>query len=198
MQTETTEQDLTALIIKQPAPQERRRLRYYWPLAVTIVVIALDQLVKRAVEANLGPLGSGKSVELLDGQFRIIYIVNKGASFGFLNNADVSWIFALLALVVSIGLLVWYASRGTRNGWLQTGFGLVLGGIVGNLLDRLFQGGGVTDMFNMPNVGIFKVFNVADTGITFGVAIVLITILWQGWRAGKKAAKPEEESQKEV
>jgi signal peptidase II len=165
---------------------------------VAIVVIVLDQLVKRAVEANLGPLGSGKSVELLGGQFRIIYIVNKGASFGFLDNADVSWIFAVLALAVSIGLIVWYAIRGTRNGWLQVGFGLVLGGIIGNLLDRLFQGGGVTDMFNMPNVGIFKVFNVADTGITFGVTIVIITILLQGWRAGKSAAKPKEESQKEA
>lgn len=199
METETTEQDLTALIIKQPQPQERRRLSYYWPLAVAIVVVIIDQLVKRAVEANLGPPGSGKAVELLGGQFRIIYIVNKGASFGFLNNADVSWVFAVLALAVSIGLIVWYAIRGTLNGWLQLGLGLVLGGIVGNLLDRLFQGGGVTDMFNMPNVGIFKVFNVADTGITFGVTIVILTILLQGWRAGKTtAAGPGEESPKEL
>lgn len=194
---ETSEQDLTALIIKQPQPQERRRLSYYWPLVLAIVVIIVDQLVKRAVEANLGPPGSGKSIELLGGQFRIIYIVNKGASFGFLNNADVWWVFAALALVVSIVLIAWYAVRGTRNGWLQLGFGLVLGGIVGNLLDRLFQGGGVTDMFNMPNVGIFKVFNVADSGITVGVVIVILTILLQGWRAGKTAAKSEEESKKE-
>ncbi len=190
---ETSEQDLTALIIKQPQPRERRRLSYYWPLAVAIVVIIIDQLVKRAVEANLGPPGSGKAVELLGGQFRIIYIVNKGASFGFLNNADVWWIFAALALTVSIGLVVWYAARGTRNPWLQLGLGLVLGGIVGNLLDRLFQGGGVTDMFNMPNVGIFKVFNVADSGITVGVVIVILTILLQGWRAGKTPVKAEVE-----
>jgi signal peptidase II len=201
METGEQEQDITTLIIKQPRPQERRRLGYYWPLAVAIAVIGVDQLVKRAVESNLGPPGSGKSIELLGGQFRIIYIVNKGASFGFLNNADVWWIFAALALIVSVGLVAWYAVRGTRNGWLQLGLGLVLGGIVGNLLDRLFQGGGVTDMFNLPNVGVFKVFNVADSGITVGVVIVILTILLQGWRAGKTPAKPastsEDESQKE-
>jgi signal peptidase II len=191
MQTETGQQDLTALIINQPQPQERRRLAYYWPLLVALAVIIFDQLVKRAVEDNLGPLGSGKSVDLLGGQFKIIYIVNKGASFGFLNNAGVAWIFTLLALAVSIGLLAWYIRSGTRNPWLQLGLGLVLGGIVGNLLDRLFQGGGVTDMFTLPNVGIFKVFNLADSGITVGVVIIIATILLQGWTVGRKLQEPK-------
>ncbi len=190
MQTESENQDLTALIIKQPVAQEKRRLGYYWPLAVAVVIIIIDQLVKRAVEDNLGPLGSGKSVELLGGQFKIIYIVNKGASFGFLNNADVSWVFALLALAVSIGLVVWYIRNGTRNPWLQLGLGLVLGGIVGNLLDRIFQGG-VTDMFTLPNVGLFKVFNVADSGITVGVVIIIATILLQGWTVTKQLKEPK-------
>ena len=141
MQTESGNQDITALIIKQPVAQERRRLGYYWPLAVAALVVIADQLVKQAVEANLGPPGSGQSIELLGGQFRIIYIINKGASFGILNNADVSWVFALLATAVSAGLVFWYARSGTRNRWLQLGLGLVLGGIVGNLLDRIFQGG---------------------------------------------------------
>ncbi len=190
MQTESENQDLTALIIKQPVAQEKRRLGYYWPLVVAMVIIIIDQLVKRAVEDNLGPLGSGKSVELLGGQFKIIYIVNKGASFGFLNNADVSWVFALLALAVSIGLVVWYIRNGTRNPWLQLGLGLVLGGIVGNLLDRIFQGG-VTDMFTLPNVGLFKVFNVADSGITVGVVIIIATILLQGWTVTKQLKEPK-------
>ena len=192
MQTEPGNQDLTALILDQPPAQEKRRLGYYWPLAVAVVVIIIDQLVKRAVEEGLGPLGSGKSVDLLGGQFKIIYIVNKGASFGFLNNADVSWIFALLATIVSVGIVIWYVRSGTRNRWLQLGLGLVLGGIVGNLLDRLFQGGGVTDMFTFPNFGLFKVFNVADAGITMGVTIVIATILLQGWSAGRQIKAPKE------
>lgn len=192
MQTESGNQDLTALIINQPLARERHRLAYYWPLAVSVLVIIIDQLVKRIVEDNLGPPGSGKSVDLLGGQFKIIYIVNKGASFGFLNNAGVAWVFTLLALAVSIGLVAWYIRSGTRNPWLQLGLGLVLGGIVGNLLDRLFQGGGVTDMFTLPNVGIFKVFNVADSGITVGVVIIIATILLQGWAAGKKLQEPKE------
>ncbi len=138
-----------------------------------------------------GPPGSGRSIDLLGGQFKIIYIINKGASFGFLNNAGVAWIFTLLALAVSIGLLAWYIRSGTRNPWLQLGLGLVLGGIVGNLLDRLFQGGGVTDMFTLPNVGIFKVFNLADSGITVGVVITIATILLQGWTTARKLQEPK-------
>ncbi len=180
-QTETDKSDIGSLIIAQPETSDKKRLGYYWPFAISLAIIAADQWTKHLVEDGLGPLGSGKQVELLGGQVKIIYIVNRGASFGFLNNADVPWIFTLLALAASLSLAGWYVWRGTRNGWLQLGLGLILGGIIGNLIDRLAQNGGVTDLITLPNVGIFKVFNVADSGITVGVTLVITTIVLQGW-----------------
>ena len=171
-----------------PTTQQKKRLAYYWPLLISLAVIALDQWSKRAVEQNLGPLGSGKQIELLGGFFRIIYIVNRGASFGFLNHADVSWVFGLLALVASIGILIWYVWVGTRVPAYQLGMGLALGGIIGNLLDRIFNDGGVTDILNFPNIELFKVFNVADSGITIGITIIIIMIILQTFIGQKPVA----------
>ncbi|HEX2915166.1 MAG TPA: signal peptidase II [Chloroflexia bacterium] len=188
-QIESGTNDLTNVIINQPTSDQRKRPGYYWPLALAIAWIVVDQLVKRIVESNLGPLNSGKSIELLGGQVRIIYIVNKGASFGFLKGNDVSWVFALLALVASLVIIGWYLRSGTRNGLLQLGTGMILGGIIGNLLDRIFQEGGVTDFINLPSVEIFKVFNVADMGITVGITIVIATFILQGWSLSRKLEK---------
>ncbi len=180
--------DLTAYFLDPPSREDKRRPGYYWPFAVSLVVLAFDQLTKRLVEDNLGPLGSGKSYEWLGGQLRVVYIVNKGASFGFLNNGEASWIFTLLAIAATLGIVGWYVVSGTRNRWLQLGLGLVLGGIVGNLLDRLLQGGGVTDIITLPNLGLFKVFNIADSGITVGVVVVILTIVLQGLAQGREAS----------
>ncbi len=177
--------DDTSLLVDQPTAAEKKQIGYYWPILVTLVVVAVDQWSKRTVEQVLGPLGSGKQIELLGGQLVIKYIVNRGASFGFLNNADLSWVFTLLALGASVGLAVWYVWKGTRLRWLQLSAGLVLAGIVGNLLDRLFNGGGVTDLLNIPNITLFRVFNVADSAITTGVTIIILTVLLRGWSQRK-------------
>ena len=182
-----------SLLNEVPTSQEKRRLVYYWPFVLSLLVIGLDQWSKRQVESGLGPLGSGKGIELLGGQFRIIYIVNRGASFGFLNGSGLSWIFAVLAIVAAAGIVGWYVWKGTRSFWLRLGMGLVLGGVIGNLLDRLFNGGGVTDILNFPHIEIFKVFNVADSGITVGVTIIIIKILVRGWQDQRTARQTADE-----
>lgn len=192
--TNQTEIDVTSLVVKEPTAQERQQIGYYWPFAVTAVLLGLDQLTKQLVEGALGPLPAGalvsdKSLEWLGGQIRIVYLLNKGASFGFLNNADVSWVFTALAVGASLGIAGWYIWRGTRNRWLQLAMGLILGGIVGNLLDRLFQEGGVTDIITIPAIPLFRVFNVADSGITVGVTIVIATVLLQGWAENRRLKK---------
>ncbi len=191
--------DPIELLLDPPTAQQKRRPGYFWPFAVALVVIGLDQWTKRLVEESLSPLGSGKSFEWLGGQIRIIYIVNKGASFGFLNNADIAWVFSLLALAASVGIIGWYLWRGTQDRWLQLGMGLVLGGIIGNLLDRLLQNGGVTDIITIPNIGLFKVFNLADSGITSGVALIIARMVIGGWwrerqsRRSRPAVPPDQE-----
>lgn len=172
--------------IKPPTAEQKRQVFYYWPLVLAIGWVIIDQWTKWLVEVNLAPAGTGQGLDWLAGQVRIVYIINKGASFGFLNNADVAWFFTALAVGATIGVVWWYRRHGTTNRWLQAATGLILGGIVGNLIDRLFKGGGVTDMITLPNVAFFKVFNVADSGITVGTAIVLITILVGGWLSSRQ------------
>jgi signal peptidase II len=187
-QTETPQTTSSDQIIAQPNAAEKQRLSYYWPFGLALVWVVFDQITKNLVEAaNLEPWGVNPPIELLGGQVKIVYLVNRGASFSFLNNADVPWIFALLAIAASLGLSAWYIWRGTRNPWLQVGFGLILGGIVGNLVDRIFRNGGVTDIITMPNIGIFKVFNVADSGITIGMVIIIATILLQSWSESRRS-----------
>lgn len=166
-----------------PKPLKKRGPGYYWPYGLALGVYGLDQAVKLWAEQSLGPANSGKSIELLGGFFRFIYIKNSGASFGMLKDAP--WLFAALAIVATIGIITWYQVQGTNDNWLRLGVGLILGGIVGNLSDRIFKNGAVTDMFNFPDIEIFKVFNVADTAITFGVITILLTTLINAYREHK-------------
>lgn len=169
------ETDLTTQENKPQASPTKRGWKQYWLYAVTGAVYVLDQGVKFWAEQTLGPANSGKTIELLGGQFRFIYIKNSGASFGMLKDAP--WLFAILAIVASVGIIVWYHTQGTDDNWLRLGVGLILGGIIGNLSDRLFKGGSVTDMLNFPNIELFRIFNVADSAITFGVITILLTTL---------------------
>ncbi len=164
-------------------PVKKRGWGHYWLYLVSGGVFLIDQLVKLWAEQTLGPANSGNSIELLGGFFRFLYIKNTGASFGFLKDAP--WLFALLAVVVSLGIIGWYQRQGLKSNWLRLGTGLILGGVVGNLSDRIFKEGAVTDMFNFPNISLFRIFNVADTAITFGVIIVLLTSLLQAWRESR-------------
>lgn len=185
-QTET-KNDIAEILLNEPTAAERKRPAYYWPFGVTLGVIIFDQITKTLVENGLGPIPAGYNIspnriDLLGGQVQIVYLINRGASFGFLNDTSFGWIiFTTLAFLVSLAIIVWYVRSGTRDFWLRLGMGLVLGGILGNLLDRLFEGGGVRDIITIPNIPLFKVFNGADSGITVGVAIVLISVLARGF-----------------
>lgn len=169
------ETDLTTQENKPTTGRPKRGWNHYWLYAVTAGVYVFDQLVKFWAEQTLGPANSGRSIELLGGQFRFIYIKNSGASFGMLK--DVPWLFAILAIVASVAIIAWYQFMGTEDNWVRLGVGLILGGVIGNLSDRLFKGGSVTDMLNFPNIELFRIFNVADTAITFGVITVLLSTL---------------------
>jgi signal peptidase II len=171
-ETDTTSNENNADLT---AARKKRGWNHYWIYGLAAGVYVLDQLVKFWAEQTLGPANSGKTIELLGGFFRFIYIKNSGASFGMLKDA--SWLFAILATVASIGIIAWYQWQGTEDNWYRLGVGLILGGVVGNLSDRLFKNGAVTDMLNFPNIELFRIFNVADTAITFGIISILLRTL---------------------
>jgi signal peptidase II len=155
------------------------------------LVFAFDQLTKFIV---LQLLGQGQERVIVDGFFKFVHWGNTGAAWSmFRGNNELLAIVALLALVVLFLARNHFDTR-TRLG--QLAFGMILGGIAGNLTDRLLpsrqhvidfvyfyikrQGG--------EEIG-FPAFNVADSGICIGVALVF----WVTWK-GDQAAKPAEAS----
>jgi len=155
--------------------------------AVTVLAIALDQWIKSLVEARL-PLQ--QMVELLP--FLALYrTYNTGVAFSlFATVGDVG----LLAVSAAVILFVLYlASRTERGNWIaRLGFALIVGGALGNVVDRIAHGHVVDYILFHTPVWSFAIFNLADALITVGAALVVLEELLV-WRAGRKAARPSDD-----
>lgn len=158
------------LRVGQPARRARGgALVYLW---LTALVIVLDQLTKAVIQSTLH---LGQVIVLLP-VLEITRVNNLGAAFSFLGNASgwQRWLFAILAAVVSIALLLWLRRIDRRARLLASGVALVLGGAVGNLIDRL-RLGHVVDFVNAHwGPHYFPTFNVADSAITIGAGLLLL------------------------
>jgi signal peptidase II len=144
--------------------------------ALAAAVVALDQLTKALVR---GELTLGERRDLLAG-VDLVNVRNSGIAFGFLSDGG-----ALLVVGTAVALLALVVFFVTHTGralvWLPTG--LLLGGAVGNLIDRAREGS-VTDFVKLPH---WPAFNVADVAITFGV-VALIYVLEGPPRRREEAA----------
>lgn len=153
----------------------RKELRAKAPyLLVSLAVLLLDQWTKWLVEAHLG---RHASVEVVSGLLNFTHVRNTGVAFGlFASHGDATGTLVLLALglvaFVFVGYYFWLLPPSDRTGlWALA---LVLGGAVGNLLDRWVQGG-VTDFLDFY-VGTWHwhTFNVADSAISVGIGLMLL------------------------
>ncbi len=155
-------------------------------LALAAVIIVVDQITKALVRSNLDFAEFWAPWPWLAPYARIVNWHNTGAAFGMLQGFG--GVFTILAFLVSIAIL-YYLPRVPQDEWyLRLAMGLQLGGALGNLIDRLTQGGYVTDFVSIGN---FPVFNVADASISTGVA-VLILGLWIKERAQPKPEPAEQ------
>ncbi len=145
---------------------DRRGSAWLLALLVAIAVVALDQLTKRLIRSSITP---GEQRRFLPG-VQLVNTRNHGVAFGFLPGSHVAvTILIALALVV---LLVYFALHASRRlMWLPTG--MLVGGAVGNILDRL-RDGSVTDFVKLP-LG-WPPFNLADASITLGILILFLLI----------------------
>ncbi len=134
-------------------------------------VILLDQAVKAAVRATLEP---GDSVALIDGILHLTYVRNTGAAFGLMPGQRA--LFMSTGLIVALGVLVYMLWARPRAGWLVSAIALIGAGAVGNLIDRSFVGGKVTDFIDVFG-DVFPVFNVADSAIVVGVIMLVLWVL---------------------
>ncbi len=176
---------------KQPEKQASSRfetLFAYLSLALLAgSVIFIDQWTKAWVQHNLSLGESWTPFPSLLPFARILHWENAGASFGMFQNAG--GIFTVLAVIVA-GMIVFYFPRIQRGEWLlRLAMGLQLGGALGNLIDRL-RFGSVTDFIS---VGNFAVFNVADSAITAGVVLLLLSIWFTGDEKPQTEQSPTQE-----
>jgi signal peptidase II len=162
-----------------PAPSPVARLLSYrrlWALAV--VVFVLDQVTKHAILTRL-PLGSyGRTgIEVIPGFFYLVHVGNTGAAWSMFTGNSL-WL-ALLAAATLAAIFRWRHALGLRQPSAQFAFGLLCGGIVGNLVDRLAHGH-VIDFIDL-HFGryVYPTFNVADSAICIGVFWYLLWSLRQ-------------------
>ena len=120
-------------------------------LGIALAVTVVDQLTKLAVQQDMV---LHESIPVIPGFFHITYILNRGAAFGILENQQ--WFFLVIALVLFL-LYGLFRKQLPANPWVYGGFGLLLGGALGNALDRTFRGA-VTDFFDFQDF-FFKVFS---------------------------------------
>jgi len=139
-------------------------------LAAAGAIALADQATKWWMAGLLLP-SQGRPVELLP-FFRLVEVWNRGMSFGLFNDAQASWVFVVLAGVISAGL-VWWLAR-AETGLTALSIGLVLGGALGNVVDRL-RYGAVFDFLDFHALGWhWPAFNLADSAISVGVALLLL------------------------
>ena len=152
---------------------ERRAVTRFVALAGTtaVLVFVADALTKRAA---VDALAQGEAREIVPGWLVLTHVRNTGTAYGML--ADHGWLVLPLSLIAAVVVpLVLWRGGFWRERPLLGGLsaGLILGGALGNLLERI-QSGAVTDFLQVPNIVLFQVFNVADASICVGAAVVLV------------------------
>ena len=153
-------------------------------LPLSAAVIIADHVVKAWMVHHFSPLERVHVLPVLD----IILTYNTGAAFSFLSDASgwQRWLFVLLALGVSAALLVWMRRLNARvHGLLACALALIVGGALGNMLDRLTIGRVVDFIHVHWGHAYFPAFNVADSAITIGAALLLI----DAWRESRAAGR---------
>ncbi|MFC4778442.1 signal peptidase II [Paenibacillus sp. GCM10023252] len=147
-------------------------MRYYY-YVIAVLVFIVDYVTKKMIVKNLE---LGEQISVIGDFFLITSHRNRGAAFGILQNQR---LFFILITIVVVAGIIWYIHTNRRSGnrTLLVGLGLVLGGALGNFLDRA-QHGEVVDFlqFNFGSY-TFPIFNVADSGIVCGVILILLDTL---------------------
>ncbi len=126
------------------------------------IVLGLDQLTKHTIAAGIAP---GEEKKFLPG-VNLVHVRNTGVAFSIFSSAGA---LVLVFTLVALGFLLAYFALHPDRPWLWIPTGMLVGGAVGNLIDRIANGA-VTDFIKLPH---WPAFNVADMSITFGVLVLL-------------------------
>lgn len=155
--------------------------------AIALIVIALDQYTKLLVRQNLPLNTSWMPIPWLDPFVTLTHVRNTGAAFGLFPSLGV--VFRFVAFVVVVAIIVFFRKLAATSWLLRITLGLQLGGATGNLIDRVLRGY-VTDFID---VRVWPIFNVADSAIVVGTALLAYYALFIEPAAVREAeATPKE------
>ncbi len=159
-------------------------LKWLW---LSLVTLILDQWSKIAIDSSMRLY---ESIALFPG-FNLTYVHNTGAAFSFLSEAGgwQRWFFAAMALIISVVLTIWLARLKKHETLLAVALALVLGGAIGNLIDRLAYGYVIDFLDVYYQSRHWPAFNIADSAISVGVFLMLL----ESFGIGVKSVKNEDE-----
>lgn len=153
----------------------------YIVLLFSIVLVGLDQLLKWIAQTNLIDL-PGRTFPLIQNVFHLTYVENRGAAFGMLDGKGIFLV--VLTSVVIIGAIVFMLMDRIKSPFLMWSLGLIIGGGIGNLIDRLFRGY-VIDYLDVRLIH-FAVFNFADCCVVVGTILLMGYILFHEFSSNRK------------
>ena len=176
--------DLTGKAADRTNDDEDASPVLFW--IVTAIVLVADQWTKHLVSSRMW---RGQSLEVLGSFFRLTYVHNDGAAFGL--DLGGRWSFVAVTILVAAFILFYYwrAERGSIARWALA---LILGGALGNLVDRV-RIGEVVDFLHLSAFGFsWPIFNVADIGVSVGVGLLALHLFRKDQREARSSPGPGE------
>jgi signal peptidase II len=135
-------------------------------IGIAAVVFGLDQASKFLVTQYIPMGGSWSIIPAFERLVKFTFITNTGAAFGLLPQ--LGDVFTVVAVVVIFGIIFFHRQFPTGNLWVRMSLGLLLGGVMGNFVDRLFRG----YVVDFVDIGFWPIFNLADASIVIGICIL--------------------------
>ncbi len=148
-------------------------MKWLW---LSCVVVILDQITKQIAD---NALQFRVPVEIIPGFFNLTLIYNEGAAFSFLSQAGgwQRWFFIALSASISVVLLLWLRKIESSKYILAAGLALILGGAIGNVIDRVIYGYVIDFIQVYYSSYYFPAFNIADSAISIGAALLILDMI---------------------
>jgi signal peptidase II len=180
-----------SLVVEKKGASPDKSMHWLW---LSTLVVLLDQITKQAAEQFLL---LHKAIAVIP-SFNLTLMYNEGAAFSFLSNAGgwQRWFFIVLSSVISIALIIWLrqlqkSGSAQNKKFLSAGIALILGGAIGNLIDRILYGH-VIDFIQVYYADFYwPAFNIADSAITLGVGLLIIDMFQEHAKEKQQGKKRE-------
>lgn len=169
---------------------EEKKQIYLKVLLIIVGVVALDQLVKLIIRKNMT---LGQSIPEGNPFISILYLENDGIAFSFFSGNRWTLVALQIILIVAILFVMSRVFSNIKSKYLTISFAMMLGGGVGNLIDRIATG----QVVDFISIGKFAVFNIADMSLTIGCAIMVLFLIFSG-NSKEAFDKDEEDSEYEI